>query len=572
MKTGLFTCMLLSLVCILFIRDVEAEDVAEKSSIRLEQIPDVNQSERLLPLPGLKENKNEPAFELPDAAEEPDKGDLSSAVSIYIRKITFRGGTVFSEKEIDNITNPYINRNVSFMKIEKLRRTLSELYTKRGYVNSGVIIPDQKVKDGELVFQATEGRLSEIAVEGNKQLSKTYIADRIRLHTEEPLNVGELQTSLRLLLQSPSIKDLRAELLPAIGLGESVLKIKVEENRPFTLVIEGGNNHSTSIGSYGGDVYASYRNLFRAGDAINGSFTLSEGLRDGTAEYVVPLSARDTLLKIQYRQNTASIIEAPFEKLEIKSRVKTYGMTVSHPLYKTPEKEINLGITTEMRQSETFLLGRRFSFSEGTDDGKAGVFALRTFQEWADRGQDHVLAARSTLSFGLRGFNSTINDSDTPDSRFITWLLQFQAIKRPFNTKTKLIFRTDLQLSNDRLLPMEKLAVGGMDSVRGYRKNILVRDNGLFSSIELRIPIYGTDSRPEVVEVAPFLDYASAWNTKSSTPEPRNISGAGVGIRWAVTSDILFQIYGAKAFRNVYTYEKDLQDKGVYFKLTARIF
>ncbi|MBF0567441.1 MAG: ShlB/FhaC/HecB family hemolysin secretion/activation protein [Nitrospirae bacterium] len=531
--------------------------------------PSTQQNMQLAPLPELRPEKSAPDITLPDLPEVKDDG-LSSAVTVYVNKITIKGNTILKDDELSVITNNYIGREISYMELEQLRRALTECYIKHGFINSGVVIPDQKVENGELVLSAIEGKLTEIEVEGNKSFSADYIRKKLRYYSGTYLNVNELQQGLQIMLQNPMIQRLNAELIPGLRAGEGTLKVKVQESQPLTLIVEGSNDHSPSIGSYGGDVFAAYRNLTGHGDIIRGSFTYTQGLMDGMAEYAIPLSVDDTTLKLNYRQNETIVIEDPFKNLDIKSRVKSLGVTLSRPFYKTTATEFTLGVTSDLRFSETFLLGRSFSFTEGISDGRTNIFVLRFFQEWSQRSQTRVIAARCTISVGVDAFNSTMTESG-PDGKFLAWLGQVQWIERLFGTLNQLVVRTDAQYSKDPLLPLEKFSIGGMDSVRGYRNNVLVRDNGIFSSLEFRIPIYGSGSRPDIVQLVPFFDYGYSWNTKSVTPAPKAISGTGLGIKWAITDKILFQIYGAHPFRNVSVNNKDLQDRSVYFKLTTQV-
>ena len=64
----------------------------------------------------------------------------------------------------------------------------------------------------------------------------------------------------------------------------------------------------------------------------------------------------------------------------------------------------------------------------------------------------------------------------------------------------------------DRQLPtLEQFAVGGVDSVRGYQENQLVRDQGLTASLELRVPVLRKQER-DVLEAVPFFDVGYAIN------------------------------------------------------------
>ena len=53
------------------------------------------------------------------------------------------------------------------------------VYVERGYLNSGAVIPDQRVEDGVVRIQIIEGRLSEVEVTGDTHLSAGYVQDRL---------------------------------------------------------------------------------------------------------------------------------------------------------------------------------------------------------------------------------------------------------------------------------------------------------------------------------------------------------------------------------------------------------
>lgn len=109
-----------------------------------------------------------------------------------------------------------------------------------------------------------------------------------------------------------------------------------------------------------------------------------------------------------------------------------------------------------------------------------------------------MLAARSTLSFGLDALGATTHGGDAPDGRFFAWLAQLQWGHRlPERYRgSELIARLDAQLTGDRLLSLEKFGMGGLRTVRGYQENQLVRDNGIAGSVELRVPVLQTEGIP----------------------------------------------------------------------------
>lgn len=210
--------------------------------------------------------------------------------------------------------------------------------------------------------------------------------------------------------------------------------------------------------------------------------------------------------------------------------------------------------------------------SEELIDGKGRVTVIRLSQDWLERGLNQVIAARFTFSLGIDAFNATVHDS-LPDGQFLTGLGQFQWARRFGNRGYQALFRTDLQLANHSLLSMEKCAVGGADTVRGYRENVMVRDNCWIASLEFRIPLFrlplpDLSRGPEegVVQLAPFVDYGRAWNKSGPTLEPTSISSAGLGLRWDPSPKIHTELYWGHAFRDVEQPDPNWQDEGIHFQ------
>jgi hemolysin activation/secretion protein len=69
------------------------------------------------------------------------------------------------------------------------------------------------------------------------------------------------------------------------------------------------------------------------------------------------------------------------------------------------------------------------------------------------------------------------------------------------------LLRSDVQLATGELLPLEQMGLGGLDTVRGYRQDLLLTDNGVFASAELRYPIYRTRDKKGVLQVTPFIEF-----------------------------------------------------------------
>ena len=204
--------------------------------------------------------------------------------------------------------------------------------------------------------------------------------------------------------------------------------------------------------------------------------------------------------------------------------------------------------------------------------------AVRFATEWVDRTRQRVLAARSRFSLGLDVLGATNNASGVADGQFFSWLGQFQWVRRWPWRDVQTIFRLDVQLTNTALLSLEQVAVGGRYSVRGYRENLLVRDNALMTSFETRLPLLRNHAWADYLELAPFVDFGRAWNAQPPTLGTENLVSIGIGLRWALTFSSIVQwrpqleIYWGHPLINVRTSGGDIQDEGIHLQLLVSMF
>jgi hemolysin activation/secretion protein len=501
--------------------------------------------------------------------------------SVFVRKIVVTGSTVFKADEISRVTAPYENRNVTMEDMESLRRALTILYINKGYINSGAIIPDQKVVDGVITFQIIEGKLTHIDVEGNKWFRETFLRDRIALGVGAPVNISPLQDRLQILQQDQRIQRIHAELRPGAAPGESELKVKVEEKPPFSVWLAFNNYQPPSVGAERGLLTLAHQNLTGHGDILSLTYGRSEGLSPQfDTWYAIPINVYDTTLLLRYRVNDFAVVDKEFGPLDISSKSEIYELTLRQPIYRTLNQEFALALTIEHEYNKTYLSGEPFSFAPGVQDGREVVIPVRFSQEWTYRTQRQVIAARSRFSYGLHTEDATINNNKSiPDGRFFAWLGQFQWARILGFWDTQLIFRADVQRSNDSLLPLEQIVIGGRYSVRGYREDLLVRDQAIIASLEARVPIIQNKRWADYIQLCPFYDYGRGTSKDFPTSDPEDISSVGLGLRWAaplikkpfeLRADA--EVYWGYALRKIDLPYDDPQDAGIHFQFAITGF
>lgn len=518
-----------------------------------------------------------PGLVLPPLAPEGEGARLlSSGVRVFVRQFRIKGNTVFPDAELRSIVAPFENREIGNEELEEIRNRLTRHYLDAGYINSGAVIPDQTVSAGGIDIEVVEGRLAAIAVTGENRFHPDFIRARMLPNAGAPLNVNRVQERMQLLLQNPQIERINAELAPGIRPGEGILTANVKEAERFAFAAGLANNSSPSVGGVRAELRGVARNNFGRGDALSLRAGHARGVNDFSAGFELPLSAADTLLSLRYERNRALIVEAPFDAIDIKNRSHKVELALSHPFIRTLQRDLHLGLSLSRRGSETFLLGEPYSFAPGVNNGKSAVSALRLSADWLARQSERVIAARLSWSRGLDAFGSTINGDGSPSSRFSSWLGQFQWAERLGAGAGQLIFRADAQRANGALLPMEKFAIGGADSVRGYREIRFVGDHGWTASLEYRHPIAqrslpglaGERSEAGRLSLALFVDAGRAWDTNAAGAAQKTLYSVGPGLRWDAGSGWYAQLYKGIALTRLENISHDLQDSGIHFRVS----
>ncbi len=525
---------------------------------------------------------------VPAPAEDEAQQQLGQ-LRVFVHHIHVVGSTVFSEDEIAVVTKPYQNRTLTTEELEQLRLALTLLYVNHGYITSGAVIPDQDVTLGVITIQIIEGTLSRIDIDGARWFRPSYLRDRIGLGAGTPLRLEPIQERLQLLQRDSRIKRINAELRPGDQRGDSVLAVKLQEASPWKAWLDFNNYQTPTVGAERGLLTLAHHNVTGHGDTFSFTSGGSRGLHPIIdLSYMVPLNRYDTTFTASYRRNEFAVINDSFRTLNLNSESEVIGVTIRHPLYRTLSDELAVAMTGEHLYNKVTSAfdqpGLPSLFIPGASNtGVSTVSALRFLQEYVHRTPSSVTALRSRVSVGFDVLGATINSRDEtmaggaplPSGRFVSWLGQAQAVKRLDRLGgMQVLGRVDLQLSNNRLFPLEQIPVGGRFSVRGYRENTLIRDNALLASLETRIPLLKFASGEDMVQFAQFVDVGRSWVSRSKTHDLQTLASVGLGLRWNVLPHerARFELYWGVPLQHVNHGHGNLQDHGIHLQVVVQAF
>ncbi|NEP45425.1 MAG: ShlB/FhaC/HecB family hemolysin secretion/activation protein, partial [Okeania sp. SIO2H7] len=378
----------------------------------------------------------------------------------------------------------------------------------------------------------------------------------------------DLFQSLQLLQLDPLVERLSANLTAGSRPGLSRLEVEVEEAPAFFAQLSADNLRSPSVGTVRRQVQLSHSNLTGFGDRLNATYYNTDGsdtLDDFS--YTIPINSKNGTISLRHRRTSSEIIEDPFNELDIETNSRTYEMSFRQPIYQTLSKEIALGLMGSVEESKTTLSDDPFP---DPNDGEIRISSVRFFQEYTSRSTNDVFVARSEFSLGINAFDATVN-SNAPDGRYFSWRGQAQYL-RLFAPDTVFLVRSDIQLAPRSLFPQEQFSLGGGLSVRGYRQDALLGDNGLFISSEFRFPILRVRDLDATLQLTPFIDFGTVWNSNEVELVEETLSSVGVGLRIQVGTRFSAQLDWGIPFVDIETNGDSLQEDGIYFYLKYRAF
>ena len=497
--------------------------------------------------------------------------------TITVSRFEFQGNSAFSSEELAEITAPFTKRPLTFAELLAAESAVTQFYTEAGYINSGAMIPAGQIFDQNqavITIQIVEGGLEDIQVQVEGQLDPDYVKSRLAIAAEKPFNQKRLLEALQLLQLNPLIESISAELSAGPRPELSLLSVQVKEANTFQIETFTDNGRVQSIGSWERGLRISEGNLLGIGDGITLDYANSDGSNAVTASYTLPLNPHNGTLKAAIQYNNTVVIEEPFNILDITGDSLYFDLSYRQPLIQTPRQELALGLTTSYSASQTSLLGEGFPLSPGANnDGQTRIAALRFFQEWTERGSEDVLALRSQFSLGLGILDANVNNLP-PDGRFFEWRGQGQYV-RLLGPETLFVFRSAVQLSTEPLVPLEQLTLGGLNTVRGYRQDLLLTDNGIFASTEVRLPVLRVEEIQGVLQIVPFLDFGVGWNDRDNpipTPNPNTLASVGLGLLWQMGDRFTARLDWGLPLTEFRVQGNTVSQQSLYFSVSYNLF
>lgn len=493
---------------------------------------------------------------------------LDNEGNFLAQNIKIKGSTVFSSNELNKLTKLFEKKRVNLTSLEnELVDDLEEKYRERGFLSTRATVASVNLDTGDVIIQAFEDEIAEIRIEGNKRLNKNYIRSRVMRRLGKPLNWNILEEQLQLLVKDPLIKKATPTILPD-SLGKSILILNIVEAKAVAFSVSLKNSGGISSAPERLTYQISHSNLSGLGDTI--SFRYRDGLNFDDFDrgsnnnylltYLVPFNALGGNVRVRAINSNASLIESP----SITSEFQQYDILISQPVLKNTTDEVILGLGFRYANSESFNGLGRIGISERS--------VLSFSQAYNTGNKQKNWELFSQFNFGLPVLSATDNPDPEADGEFFSWDGSIK-YKQKLSTTSSLTIESEFKIAADPLLGGEQYGIGGLGSVRGYRRGVRGGDNGIRLSAQANFPVVMRTEKKPLFSMSPYTDFGYVWDhpdNPNSLDDQRFLAGAGLGLLLTPIDNLDVSLFFTVPFVDLDDRGNNIQDDGIYFSLSFK--
>jgi hemolysin activation/secretion protein len=436
-----------------------------------------------------------------------------AAVAPRLDLLEFRveGNTVLSRMAIEQAVYPVLGPDKTIADVEKARVALEAAYHDAGFLTVTVSVPEQKVNDGVVRLNVTEGVIERTRVTG----AHYTLPSRIRAETPSTAegvvpDFTEMQRELAAVSRAPGVR-VTPTLEPGRRPGTTALELKVSDTSPVAASLDLNNAHSANTSSTRSSGSVSYNNLFQRAHTLSlQSQTAPENPGEASAlsaSYTVPLDGYSRYLSLYAVHSTSNVNSAAVNVGDqvLFGNNDIVGARYIVPLRARPGLQHQLTLGLDFKDSRQQVNGLSTPLRYWTADANYGWGLSDDSGNW-QLGVGTVLGLRGPgtgdVSFGQRRYLA--------HNSFAVLKLNAQR-QQKLPAGWALTGSADVQLADQALINNEQMSAGGAGSVRGYLQSEAAGDQGVHASLELRAPTWMPGAWPLLKSVQAYAFYDAAY-------------------------------------------------------------
>lgn len=445
--------------------------------------------------------------------------------------------------DLKSITDESIKDNKGRFTVDRLNRlttNLTQYYRDKGLLLARTYIPQQNIKNQTVSIAFVDGTIDEITtttIETTKTVSEVYehnILARPFLDLVESPSYGpELESAIIRLSNYPGMKA-ETRFMPGDRPGTTKLNIKIKSEKKFEGYLNFDNFGSEYTGNYRTKISSNINNLTGNADQLTLGLMATINPTNsfyGNINYRVPIDPsfnkegfwswlRTILINgftfdTGIQQNTYSI-GRELEDLKIKGEATTVYYRLNKPFILNSKHQFTTSLRLDLKKATSKQKNITLTEDKLTTISIANLY---TFTDYLYN------RASSSILFDIQqGLNGTLGSMKNGDvnsrlgqdtgyapADFLKYKIEFNRLQKI--DSYQIFAKFSYQHSDDLLVPLEQITLGGPMGVRGYTGADYNADSAFQTTFEIIGRSYAEKlSLPiDQLTAALFLDYAIGW-------------------------------------------------------------
>ncbi|OEC33135.1 hemolysin activation/secretion protein [Pseudomonas cuatrocienegasensis] len=448
--------------------------------------------------------------QLPGEAPQLESAPTQDERCFEIEQIRLEGAQLLTEADQARIFQPFAGQCLGVSQLNELLKAITQFYIDRGYVTSRAYLPQQELASGVLRVIVVEGRLE--GLDSSTLASDRELAMGFPGQTGEVLDLRELEQLVDQLNRLPS-RQAQLELVPGEEVGGSRVRLAGARDKPWRVSLNRHNDGQASSGEQQWGAGLDWDSPLGLADQVSlrgAGDTLSDHWRHSASQslyYNLPYGW--WTFNYSYSQSYyRSLAEANGFDFHTDGESRSHSLRAERVVYRDSvgKTAFNVGLShlrtrnyiedSLLEASSNRLSEFQLGFNHGRRIGTAFVNL--------DLGWQH----------GTGAFDAQDNNHPQPGepvarynkySLTLSYLQPFQLWGESFSVDSL----ATGQKSEDLLFSPQRISVGGLNSVRGFKEQSLTGDSGGYwrNQLRWRRPVTVEALRPWLGEYGVTLAY-----------------------------------------------------------------
>lgn len=539
-KTLIPTHRLIFFVLVILIKPTLAwanQDIIQKTDFGRINLEDLKSNE-----PPLKPNTQKASLLKKTSSSPPP-------IAFLLKGITIKGASAIAVNELQEIAKTKIGKKVTFSELQTIANHMSASYRKAGYMLSQVIIPEQKIKNGIVIFQVIEGSIKKITIDENHLNINTDILKKYSLNIKEeyPTKSTTLERSILLANELPGIY-VKSYLIPSkteTGAADLIMRVEKRKSQETFLIYDNKVDKAYGSTQVTAGVCYHYPNLIDKTQII-GRISNQKNLKllNLAHNHFIGRSGAFITAEGQYVNAKPSIPDLILTPLM--GITKTVNLMLTYPVIKSRIESLLLSISvdsadTKASGSRNFadhLRSLRFTMNSNFLDNLQGSNVI---QLKLSKGLKLLGASDTSEHLASSAIPTSRSTGKSDYTKLNIELTRLQYLPSLFS----LLLDLEAQYSSSSLLAAEEFAFGGYRFGRGYQNSNFLGDQGIIGKLEFRFD--WLSNKPWLERIQPYLFYDVGYIQDKSVTKLRASTEAQTAIGHITATSGGF---GARLFMN----------------------